>query len=106
MFRVGDIVVCIRKSQFHDCEGEVGHIYTVRKHTHIGLFLNEQSDKWKENGLASERFRYATPEDFLKDQSVPVKLNKPSAEKQKMKKQLDGLREKLHNLENIYNKMD
>lgn len=113
MFKQGDFVVCIRKSQFHDCEGEVGKIYTVRIHTRNGLFLNEQSDKWKDNGLDHERFRLATEEDFVKKQYTPYlpllkegKAKEPSAEKQQMKKQLDKLREKLHTLEKIYNKMD
>ena len=97
MFKAGEKIICIKESKFHDCEGEVGQVYTVKSHTcGNGLKLVEQKN---DVGLDSRRFLPYTEE-------LDKKFSKNSEKKKQMKKQLDELRKKLENLEKIYNEME
>lgn len=102
MFRIGDWVVCIKKSHHSDFDGEVGKIYQVVdfKNDHVRL-----ANQVAKVGLNPSRFRLAEPEDFLKNTDVPVKIKEASKEKQQLKKQLDTIRKKMDNLQKLYDSM-
>lgn len=102
MFKIGDWVVCVEKSIYKDLDGEVGKIYQVVNTDSDCIRVANQVAKV---GLSTHRFRLATPEDFLKNTDVPVKIKEASEKKQQLKKQLDIIRKKMDDLQKLHDSM-
>jgi hypothetical protein len=103
-FKPGDKVICIRKSRYADCIGEVGEIYTIDSAFGLGgITLVEQNGVGV--GLDDKRFKLYTEELYNKLNSK-IKFEKQMSEqKKKMKEQLDTLKEKIYRLQKIYDNM-